>query len=105
VLCLTSSCATTRSNAFFRLFVLQEATKDTTKSAESWTSLAAKVATSTVRCMEAVVAKYDENVRSERERRNSKTWDFCSYFLLQVRAVSAVAVLPRSVPFSCDENF
>ena len=38
----------------------------------------------TVRCMETVVSKYEDQVRFERERRNEKTWDFCSYLLFQV---------------------
>nr|CAB3267218.1 trafficking protein particle complex subunit 10-like [Phallusia mammillata] len=66
-----------------RLHILHDPTKETTKSTESWTALGLKVANQTVRCMEVVVSKYEERVRAERERRNEKSWDFCSYLILQ----------------------
>uniref|UniRef100_H2YYH9 TRAPPC10/Trs130 N-terminal domain-containing protein n=1 Tax=Ciona savignyi TaxID=51511 RepID=H2YYH9_CIOSA len=66
-----------------RLQILFDPTRESTKSTESWSSLGSKVATTTVRCMEAIVSKYEDKVRSERERRNEKTWDFCNYFILQ----------------------
>ncbi|XP_078485701.1 trafficking protein particle complex subunit 10-like [Ciona intestinalis] len=66
-----------------RLQVLFDPMRESAKSAESWSALGTKVATTTVRCMETIVSKYEDKVRSERERRNEKTWDFCSYFILQ----------------------
>ncbi|XP_076819783.1 trafficking protein particle complex subunit 10-like isoform X1 [Clavelina lepadiformis] len=66
-----------------RFHVLHDPTNDSGKSIESWSSLVMKVSNITVRCMESVVSKYEDHVRSERERRNEKSWDFCVYFILQ----------------------
>ena len=72
-----------------RLYVLHEPHKDSSKSAESWSGLTAKVATLTLQSMESAVTKYEEEVRSARERRTESTWDFCQYFLLQVSTTIA----------------
>jgi len=68
----------------FRLHILHDTNRDSNRSSDSWINLGSKVAAMAVRCMETVVSKYEDQVRSERERRNENTWDFCSYFLFQV---------------------
>ncbi|XP_039267443.2 trafficking protein particle complex subunit 10-like [Styela clava] len=66
-----------------RLYVLQDPMKDSSKATDSWSSLAAKIASFAVLCLEDAVTKYEDRVRSERERRNEKSWNFCSYFIMQ----------------------
>ena len=86
-----------------RIYLLHEATKDTAKSHESWHVLVTKLAASTIKSMENQVSAYEEKVRSERERRNEKSWDFCTYFLMQVRklliltAFSEVVIVIRVI--------
>ena len=73
---------------FRRVYVLYEPHKESSsKSAESWSGLTSKVASLTLQSMEGAVAKYEEEVRSAREGRADVSWDFCQYFMLQVRTM------------------
>lgn len=66
------------------MHVLHDPMKESSRTNESWSLLATKLAALTITCLEESVTKYEDRVRAERERRNEKSWNFCSYFIMQV---------------------
>lgn len=66
-----------------KIVILHDPLKESSKTTESWASLATKLANCTIISLEQAVTNYEDQVRSERERRNDKSWNFCSYFILQ----------------------
>lgn len=62
---------------------LIDPTKNDSRAAESWQTLLHKVRVLALQGYNRVLGKFEENMRSERERRNDPSWNFCDYFLLQ----------------------
>lgn len=77
----------------FRIVILHDPLRESSKTADSWVSLASKLASLTISSLGLAVTKYEDRVRTERERRNDKSWNFCSYFILQVRGISIPCIV------------
>ena len=57
--------------------------KADSRAAESMQSLLHKFRQLFLQSYNKVLNKFEENIRSQREKRNDPSWNFCQYFLLQ----------------------
>ena len=61
--------------------------KADSRAAESMQSLLHKFRQLFLQSYNKVLNKFEENIRSQREKRNDPAWNFCEYFLLQEQLV------------------
>ena len=57
---------------------------ESAKNPDSWQTFLFRVRQALMAALGRVLGKFEEVVRSQRERRNEADWNFCNYFLLQV---------------------
>jgi len=58
-------------------------TSSSGKSCESWQTFLFRLRQALMAAFSRALAKFEEIVRTQRERRNDPEWNFCDYFLLQ----------------------
>ncbi|XP_014670123.1 PREDICTED: trafficking protein particle complex subunit 10-like isoform X2 [Priapulus caudatus] len=66
-----------------RCFVLFEPFKSDVKSAESWQTLLQRLRQLILHGLNRYLSRFEENMRSQREKRTVPGWSFCNYFMLQ----------------------
>ncbi|XP_059152410.1 trafficking protein particle complex subunit 10-like [Physella acuta] len=66
-----------------RCIVLTEPNKLDSKSSESWSQLFQKLRSLLLQAFNRHLTKYEENMRSRREKRNEPGWNYFSYFIIQ----------------------
>ncbi|XP_033741399.1 trafficking protein particle complex subunit 10-like [Pecten maximus] len=66
-----------------RCIVLNEPLKPDSKSQESWNSFLGRMRGLMLQAFSRHLSKYEENMRSLREKRNEPGWDFVNFFLVQ----------------------
>ena len=59
--------------------------KGESKSSESWQTFLFRLRQALMAAFSRTLTKFEDTVRTQRERRNELNWNFCNYFLLQVR--------------------
>ncbi len=70
---------------FHRCLAVVDPVKGETKSSESWQTFLFRLRQALMAAFSRTLTKFEETVRTQRERRNELNWNFCNYFLLQVR--------------------
>lgn len=68
----------------FRCLSVVDPVKGETKSSESWQTFLFRLRQALMAAFSRTLSKFEETVRTQRERRNELNWNFCNYFLLQV---------------------
>lgn len=68
----------------FRCLSVVDPVKGETKSSESWQTFLFRLRQALMAAFSRTLTKFEETVRTQRERRNELNWNFCNYFLLQV---------------------
>ena len=68
---------------YSRCVALMDPSKADSRAAESMQSLLHKFRQFFLQSYNKVLNKFEENIRSQREKRNDPSWNFCQYFLLQ----------------------
>lgn len=61
--------------------------KSESRSAESWRGLISRVRHLTLTAYDKTLLRFREIIKEHREKRNQQGWNFCHYFLLQVRMI------------------
>ena len=85
----------TATLVFCRGVVLTEPLKTEPKSVESWNQLFQKLRALLLQAYNRHLNKYEENMRSLREKRNEPGWTYFEYFAVQVRKRGAKGSLGR----------
>ena len=67
-----------------RCIVLTEPNKLDSKSSESWSLFFQRLRTLLLEAFNRHLNKYEEGMRSRREKRNEPGWNYFSYFIVQV---------------------
>ncbi|EFX70597.1 hypothetical protein DAPPUDRAFT_309387 [Daphnia pulex] len=67
--------------------------KGETKSSESWQTFLFRLRQALMAAFSRTLSKFEETVRTQRERRNELNWNFCNYFLLQEELAFAFEML------------
>lgn len=57
--------------------------KTESRASESWQTLLHRLRLLLLQAYNRTLMKFEENMRSQREKRNDANWNFCEYFLLQ----------------------
>ena len=73
----------TETDIHCRCVALMDPSKADSRAAESMQSLLHKFRQFFLQSYNKVLNKFEENIRSQREKRNEPNWNFCKYFLLQ----------------------
>jgi len=71
-----------KRNAFNSTFFL-DPSKNDSRASDSWQTLLHRLRLLTLQAYNRTLGRFEENMRAQRERRNSPNWNFCDYFLLQ----------------------
>uniref|UniRef100_A0AAV2JTX4 TRAPPC10/Trs130 N-terminal domain-containing protein n=1 Tax=Knipowitschia caucasica TaxID=637954 RepID=A0AAV2JTX4_KNICA len=66
-----------------RCVVLSEPLKDSSRSQESWSSLLLKLRTLLLMSFTKNLGKFEDDMRTLREKRTQPGWSFCDYFMVQ----------------------
>ena len=72
----------------FRCLTVIDPVKGETKSSESLHTFLFRLRQALMAAFSRTLTKFEETVRTQRERRNELNWNFCNYFLLQVLYLS-----------------
>lgn len=67
-----------------RCVVLSEPLKDSSRSQESWNSLLLKLRTLLLMSFTKNLGRFEDDMRTLREKRTQPGWSFCEYFMVQV---------------------
>ncbi|XP_077392454.1 trafficking protein particle complex subunit 10 isoform X2 [Festucalex cinctus] len=66
-----------------RCVVLSDPLKDSSRSQESWNSLLLKLRTLLLMSFTKNLGRFEDDMRTLREKRNQPGWSFCEYFMVQ----------------------
>ena len=66
-----------------RCVCLMDPSKFDSRSSESWQTLLHRFRLQLLNSYNKLLGRFEENMREQREKRNSQSWNFCDYFLLQ----------------------
>lgn len=69
----------------FRCVVLSDPLKDSSRSQESWNAFLTKLRTLLLMSFTKNLGKFEDDMRTLREKRTEPGWSFCEYFMVQVR--------------------
>lgn len=83
VLCSDSVFQTVRS-CLCRCVVLSDPLKDSSRTQESWNAFLTKLRTSLLMSFTKNLGKFEDDMRTLREKRTEPGWSFCDYFMVQV---------------------
>lgn len=98
-------------SCFRRCVVLSDPLKDSSRTQESWNAFLTKLRTLLLMSFTKNLGKFEDDMRTLREKRTEPGWSFCEYFMVQVpaaaprprrRAESGGALLP--IPAGRCEN-
>lgn len=67
-----------------RCLSIMNPVKGESKSSESWQTFLFRLRQALMAAFSRTLTKFEDTVRTQRERRNELNWNFCNYFLLQV---------------------
>lgn len=67
-----------------RCVVLSDPLKDSSRSQESWNSLLLKLRTLLLMSFTKNLGRFEDEMRTLREKRTQPGWSFCEYFMVQV---------------------
>lgn len=67
-----------------RCVVLSDPLKDSSRSQESWNSLLLKLRTLLLMSFTKNLGRFEDDMRTLREKRTQPGWSFCEYFMVQV---------------------
>uniref|UniRef100_A0A0P6GFC0 Trafficking protein particle complex subunit n=1 Tax=Daphnia magna TaxID=35525 RepID=A0A0P6GFC0_9CRUS len=76
-----------------RCIAVIDPVKGETKSSESWQTFLFRLRQALMAAFSRTLTKFEETVRTQRERRNELNWNFCNYFLLQEELAFAFEML------------
>lgn len=68
-----------------RCVVLSDPLKDSSRTQESWNAFLTKLRTSLLMSFTKNLGKFEDDMRTLREKRTEPGWSFCDYFMVQVR--------------------
>lgn len=68
-----------------RCVVLSDPLKDSSRSQESWNSLLLKLRTLLLMSFTKNLGRFEDDMRTLREKRTQPGWSFCEYFMVQVQ--------------------
>lgn len=71
--------------SFCRCVVLSDPLKDSSRSQESWNAFLTKLRTLLLMSFTKNLGKFEDDMRTLREKRTEPGWSFCEYFMVQVR--------------------
>ena len=74
-----------------RCVVLSDPLKDSSRSQESWSSFLLKLRTLLLMSFTKNLGRFEDDMRTLREKRTQPGWSFCEYFMVQVRGIAAGA--------------
>ena len=66
-----------------RCVCLTDPSKNDSRASESWQTLLHRLRLQILQAYNKILGRFEENMREQREKRNSQNWNFCDYFLLQ----------------------
>ena len=66
-----------------RCVCLIDPSKNDSRASESWQTLLHRLRLQLLHAYNKSLGRFEENMREQREKRNSQHWNFCDYFLLQ----------------------
>ena len=66
-----------------RCVCLMDPSKFDSRSSESWQTLLHRLRLQILNAYNKLLGRFEENMREQREKRNSQNWNFCDYFVLQ----------------------
>lgn len=69
---------------WYRCVVLSDPLKDSSRSQESWNSLLLKLRTLLLMSFTKNLGRFEDDMRTLREKRTQPGWSFCEYFMVQV---------------------
>lgn len=69
----------------YRCVVLSDPLKDSSRSQESWNAFLTKLRTLLLMSFTKNLGKFEDDMRTLREKRTEPGWSFCEYFMVQVR--------------------
>lgn len=75
-----------------RCVVLSDPLKDSSRSQESWNALLLKLRTLLLMSFTKNLGRFEDDMRTLREKRTQPGWSFCEYFMVQVRANESTGV-------------
>lgn len=67
-----------------RCVVLSDPLKESSRSQESWSSLLLKLRTLLLMSFTKNLGRFEDDMRTLREKRTQPGWSFCEYFMVQV---------------------
>lgn len=68
--------------------MLSDPLKDSSRAQESWSAFLTKLRTLLLMSFTKNLGKFEDDMRTLREKRTEPGWSFCDYFMVQVRAAS-----------------
>lgn len=71
--------------SLYRCVVLSDPLKDSSRSQESWNAFLTKLRTLLLMSFTKNLGKFEDDMRTLREKRTEPGWSFCEYFMVQVR--------------------
>jgi len=69
---------------FPRCVVLSDPLKDSSRSLESWSAFLLKLRTLLLMSFTKNLGRFEDDMRTLREKRTQPGWSFCEYFMVQV---------------------
>ena len=66
-----------------RCICLMDPSKFDSRASDSWQTLLHRLRLQILNAYNKLLGRFEENMREQREKRNSQKWNFCDYFLLQ----------------------
>lgn len=72
-------------SSYCRCVVLSDPLKDTSRSQESWNAFLTKLRTLLLMSFTKNLGKFEDDMRTLREKRTEPGWSFCDYFMVQVK--------------------
>jgi hypothetical protein len=69
-----------------RCVVLSDPLKDSSRTQESWNAFLTKLRTLLLMSFTKNLGKFEDDMRTLREKRTEPGWSFCEYFMVQVLA-------------------
>lgn len=72
-------------SSYYRCVVLSDPLKDTSRSQESWNAFLTKLRTLLLMSFTKNLGKFEDDMRTLREKRTEPGWSFCDYFMVQVK--------------------
>jgi hypothetical protein len=79
--------------------VLSDPLKDSSRSQESWSSFLLKLRTLLLMSFTKNLGRFEDDMRTLREKRTQPGWSFCEYFMVQVCGMQLAHLTPTFILF------